>query len=348
MSSNVYFIPCGPQAHDADLSTIALKLLQTIQEREHVELESYVPLKVHFGESMNRTYLKPETYAGIIGYLQGLGIRTAYIESSVLYGGRRFIKEKHLKLAEEHGFTQLPVIIADGEDGNETEEVPIHQKHIAYAGLAKELAACSQVLVLSHFKGHSLAGFGGAIKQLSMGFASRRGKLAMHVGIKPRIRNSKCKRCKMCMNRCNAGAITIGDKCSIDHEKCVGCGACYSICPQHAISLFSFGNLKNVIFGRRAFRERLVEYAYASHTGRKNIYISFAVNVTRGCDCEPRPMMRCTDDIGVFASLDPVAIDQACWDAVAKAGKKFKGIEQLAYAEKIGFGSRTYELVQLD
>jgi uncharacterized Fe-S center protein len=78
------------------------------------------------------------------------------------------------------------------------------------------------------------------------------------------------------------------------------------------------------------------------------MYITFAVNVTRGCDCEPRPMTTCIRDIGVFASFDPVAIDTACWDAAAKAGKKFRGAEQLAYAEKIGLGSRKYNLVTLD
>ena len=78
------------------------------------------------------------------------------------------------------------------------------------------------------------------------------------------------------------------------------------------------------------------------------MYITFAVNITRGCDCEPRPMTTCVHDIGVFASFDPVSIDAACWDAAAKAGKKFRGAEQLAYAEKIGLGTRKYNLITLD
>jgi len=202
--------------------------------------------------------------------------------------------------------------------------------------------------VLSHFKGHGLAGFGGAIKQLSMGFAAKGGKMAMHLNVKPTIRAWKCKRCKLCMTRCNEGAITIGEHPVIDHDKCIGCGACFSICPHHAVSILSFAGLKHALFGGRLFREKLVEYAYASHHGKHHMYITFAVNVTRGCDCEPRPMTTCVHDLGVFASFDPVAIDTACWDAVAKEGKKFKGAEQLAYAEKIGLGSRKYNLITLD
>ena len=102
-----------------------------------------------------------------------------------------------------------------------------------------------------------------------------------------------------------------------------------------------------MLFGNRYFREKLAEYAFASHVGKKNIYLTFAVDVAPGCDCEPRPMRAAVKDVGIFASLDPVAVDAACYDAVAKAGKKFKGAEQLDYAEKIGLGSRDYELIEL-
>lgn len=330
-----------------DPSAIARQLLEHLVETEHIPLASKIPLKVHFGEAGNRTYLHAETYAGILDFLRERKIESAYMETSVLYGGERFTRAKHLKLALRHGFDQLPVEIADGENGEESVSVPIEGKYFKTASVAKALAESEQVIVLSHFKGHALAGFGGAIKQLSMGFASKGGKMAMHSGVKPHIRNWKCKRCKLCLKRCNAQAITIGEKSWIDPSKCIGCGACFSICPHKAVAGSVFAILWNAVFQRNSFREKLVEYAYAAHKGKRHIYLSFVMNVTGGCDCEPRPMWKCVDDIGVFASTDPVSIDAACYDAVSKAGKKFKGREQLEYAEQMGLGSTDYQLIEL-
>ena len=346
--SKVYFKPVSPEAESGEIRTAAAALLAHFLETENITLEKKIPLKVHFGEKGNRTFLPPETYDGIIDLLQQRGTECFFAETSVLYGGERFNRERHLKLAEKHGFTRIPAVIADGAHGEEACDVPVNLHHFKYCSLAKLLAESPQTLVLAHFKGHMLAGFGGAIKQLSMGFASKGGKMAMHLGVKPRIRNFMCKRCKLCQTRCQRQAITICERKSfIDPEKCIGCGACFSICPHHAVSIFSFGGFWNALFRGKFFREKLVEYAYASHHGKRNIYMNFAISVTAGCDCEPRPMRRCVENIGIFISDDPVAIDAACWDAVAAKGKKFKGAEQLAYAEKIGLGSRKYELIRI-
>lgn len=168
------------------------------------------------------------------------------------------------------------------------------------------------------------------------------------MGVKPRIRKLFCKNCGLCAKRCNENAIVPGKRSFvIDQEKCIGCGACYSICPHHAVSILSLAGLWNALTGGRVFREKLVEYAAAAHSGKKNIYINFVINVTGGCDCEPHPMRKCIEDVGVFASLDPVAADAACYSAVAERGKKFRGREQLSYAEKIGVGSCGYELIKL-
>ncbi len=347
MASNVYFIPCS-KTHDVqENSRNAAALFEKLLQEESVSLEKELPVKVHFGEMGNTTYLPEGTYGGILDALDRRGVKATYMETCVLYGGPRRAKESHIRIAKKHGFNRLPIVIADGERGEDVTEVPVHLKYFEQAHLSKALASAPQVLVLSHFKGHTLAGFGGALKQLSMGFAAKGGKLAMHTGIKPRIWSWKCKRCKQCMTRCQAGAITIGETCKIDHEKCLGCGACYSICPHHAITILSLKGLKRFLFGKTMFRERLMEYAYASHHGKRHIYVSFALNVTGACDCEPHPMLKCTDDIGIFASTDPVALDMACWDAVAAKGRKFKGVEQLAYAEKIGVGTRSYQIVNV-
>ena len=344
--ATVYVHPLSAPADPAELSAAGRKILETLVEHEHIELAEELPLKLHFGERGNSTFLKPGTYDGIIDFLEERKIKSFFAETSVLYGGERFSREKHTALALSHGFTRLPVVIADGARGEEAVEIPVKLRHFETVSIAAGLAKYDQILVLSHFKGHGLAGFGGALKQLSMGFASKGGKMAMHLGVKPRIMGFLCKKCGACQRRCNENAITKNEKGKfhIDHAKCIGCGACFSICPSHAVSIFSIAGFWNALFKGKFFREKLVEYACGSARGKKHIYINFAVNVTRGCDCEPRPMTRCVPDIGIFASTDPVAVDQACYDAVAARGKKFRGAEQLLYAVKCGLGENVYTL----
>lgn len=345
--SKVYFKKLSEKASPEEIRKAAGELFAFVLEKEAVVLEKELPLKVHFGEKGNRTFIPAVCYDDIIDHLEQKGIKAFFAETSVLYGGERFKKENHIRLAQKHGFTRLETVIADGEHGEDSCDVAVDKHHFKYCSVAKILAEAPQTLVLSHFKGHALAGFGGAVKQLSMGFAAKGGKMAMHLSVKPKIWNFLCKKCNLCVSRCQHGAITIGKKSLIDHDKCIGCGACFSICPSKAVSIYSWSALKNALFQKRSFREKLIEYAYAAHNGKRNIYMNFACSITAGCDCEPRPMLRCTKDIGIFLSLDPVAVDQACLDAAASLGKKFKGTEQLLYGEKIGLGSTKYELIVL-
>lgn len=345
--SHVYFTPFAGKASPTEVSAISRQLLQTVIAEEKITLAPEIPLKVHFGEKNNISFLGPENYDGIINWLTAANIKTSFIETSVMYGGQRHSKELHLKTAQEHGFTRIPVIIADGEHGENFAEVAIDKKHFATCKLGQEFLRYDQFIVLSHFKGHMLAGFGGAIKQLAMGFAAKGGKLAQHMGVKPKLKNGKCKKCHLCETRCAVHAITIGDKSQIDYAKCVGCGACVSICPHQAITIFYLKSILRIIGIGNPFHEKLAEYAYAAHHGRRNIYLNFIINVTPGCDCEPRKMKPLIADIGILAATDPVAIDQASCDLVKQHGKKFKGGRTLAYAEEIGLGCRQYELVEV-
>ncbi len=345
--SNVYYKKVDSNTTVEEIQGITRRLLREIVERENIELGLKVPLKVHFGEKGNTTFLKSENYEGIIGFLEERDIETCYMETSVMYGGQRYKKDLHLKTAEEHGFNQLPIIIADGDQGEAFVEIPIDMNHFETCKIGKAFLDYDQLIVISHFKGHMMAGFGGAIKQLAMGCASKGGKLAMHMGIKPRIVNRKCKKCNLCKTRCNEDAITIGEKSFIDHEKCVGCGACVAICPEKAISIISLKGIYNGLLQGKKFREKLAEYAYAAQLGKKNIYFNLAMNVTKGCDCEPKKMDPIMEDFGIFVSTDPVAIDKVCLDMAEEKGKAFKGGEQLLYAEKIGLGSTTYRLIQI-
>ena len=346
--SNVYITKFKGETSAKEVAEISKQLLTKIVESENIKLNEEIPLKVHFGEKGNISFLKAENYDGVVDFLEDKKIKTSFIETSVMYGGQRHNRTLHLKTAEEHGFTRIPIIIADGEQGEAFYEVEINKKHFDKCKLGQEFEKYEQIIVLAHFKGHFLAGFGGALKQLAMGYAAKGGKLAQHMGIKPQIKSGKCKKCHLCEKRCNVNAITIGEKSFIDHSKCVGCGACVSICPHKAINIFSFKAIINAISSMgNSFHEKVAEYAYAAQKGKKNIYINFIMNVTDGCDCEPRKMKSLIPDIGIAVSTDPVAIDQACHDLVKEKGKKFGGNRTLEYAQELGMGSRKYELIEV-
>ncbi|MBN2585928.1 MAG: DUF362 domain-containing protein [Candidatus Fermentibacteraceae bacterium] len=344
--STVYLWKATPEADVEMVQRATRTMLDRLVQESGIELEGTVPLKVHFGEVGNVTFIRPENYDGIIDYLECNGIRSCFMETSALYGGQRYKRELHEKTAIEHGFTRLPLVMADGDRGESFVEIMIDGRHFKSCKIGRAVREHRQMLIVSHFKGHILSGFGGAIKQLSMGCASKGGKLAMHMGVKPRIRNRKCRRCHLCEPRCGENAITIGEKSFIDHERCVGCGACVAICPHRAISIFSLRGAMNA-FGLKAFREKLVEYACASQKDLQRIYVNFAMNITRGCDCEPRRMKPLLPDVGVFASTDPVAIDRACFDMIRDRGTKFRGADTFAYAESMGLGSSEYSISEV-
>jgi uncharacterized Fe-S center protein len=342
--SKVYFKAIDSYSKTEEISSAAEELLNVIVEKEGIDLHKYIPLKVHLGEKGNITFIEPKNFDGIINYLESKNIDTAFIETNVLYKGQRNTVENHTRVAKEHGFTRIPVVIADGEAGENFESVEIKKKHFDYCKIASALAKEDQIIVLSHFKGHMLAGFGGAIKQLGMGFASKGGKLAQHANSIPKISSRKCQGCKACSLKCPENAIIVDKKARIDKSKCVGCASCMASCKFNAISNSWFASLT------KSFNERLAEYAYAATNGKQIIYISFAFNITKNCDCEGHAMKPVAKDLGVFASLDPVAIDQACLDVLDKnEGRTVfrRGRYTLEYAAGIGLGSRKYELVNI-
>lgn len=341
----VFFKSIDSYMDTENISKTAAYLLDRIIKEEQISLEKYVPLKVHFGEKGNKTFIEPKNYNGIIEYLKTHNVKSSFIETNVLYEGERITKTKHMNLAKDHGFTQLPIVIADGEYGEDYELVEINKKVFKMCKIGKEIAKQKQLIVLSHFKGHVLAGFGGAIKQLAMGCASRGGKLDQHVNSIPKVNPFKCKSCNVCVKNCPENAILLSSKAKIVKNKCIGCASCMAICPHKAISTNWLGALSG------SFSERLAEYAFAAQKDKNNIYITFAFNITRGCDCEGHKMNPIVSDLGIFASTDPIAIDKACLDALdkRKGGKVFsRGIRTLEYGEKIGLGSLNYKLVEIN
>ncbi len=344
--ATVYFKAIDSYSKTKEISAAGRFLLERLVEKEKVELSKKIPLKVHFGEKGNITYLSADNYDGIIDYLDENEISTFYTDTNVLYSGQRMTRDKHIKLAKDHGFTRVPVVIADGDHGNDFDEVTIDEKHFKRCKVGKLIGDHDQLLIIAHFKGHMLSGFGGAIKQLGMGCAARGGKLTMHHSSKPKIVRRKCNNCGTCAKQCPVDAIYVKGKAHrIDLDKCVGCASCIAVCPVKAAKVrWTSINLF------KTFGERLAEYALAAQKDKRNIYMTFVFNITRGCDCMGRKMKIILPDLGVFASTDPVAIDQACLDLIDKrAGKKkFGGRHLLEYAEKIGLGTRKYKLVKVD
>ncbi|CAH2213567.1 DUF362 domain-containing protein [Tepidibacter aestuarii] len=339
--SKVYFIK-NSEADYNQLGKDALELLKRIVSETGHRFEKEVPIKVHFGEKGNKTFIPAKCYDGIINYLKENGVSPSYIETNVLYRGSRTTTKDHIETAKFHGFTQLPIIIADGEIGKEYDEVEINKTFFNKCKIGKKYGKYKQFIVTSHFKGHVAAGFGGAIKQLAMGFAARGGKLEQHTDISPIIEAEKCISCGVCVDKCDFGAIHIADTAEIDDSKCTGCAGCIAICPKSAISNSWSGS---------HFYEKLSEYAYGASKDKDIIYITFVHNITKECDCAGIPMKPIVDNIGIVAGKDPVALDTACLDLVQKSsGEKLfeKGKSSLIHAEKIGLGTMEYESIEIN
>lgn len=323
-----------------DISKLAEKVFSKLIKDENITLPKSMPLKVHFGEKGNKTFIPASSYKGIIEYLKNRNIETKYIETNVLYKGERTTKKSHVLLAKEHGLKNLEIEIADGDIGEEFDEIEISKQYFQKVRIGKAFSNYDGFVVLAHFKGHSLAGFGGAIKQLAMGFASRSGKMQQHASTSPYVKASKCVLCKKCIKTCDVNAIYMEDSAIIDSDKCIGCAGCIAVCP--------YGAIYNDWQGA-SFHEKLAEYAYGAQLGKKNIYINFMYNITDLCDCVGSELEIVAKDYGILASTDPVAIDLACLDILNKDYKDLfsSGRKVFEHAKKINFGSSKYKLIQI-
>jgi uncharacterized Fe-S center protein len=338
--SKVYFIK-NLESDYNQLGKDALKLLKKVVLETGHQFGKEVPIKVHFGEEGNKTFIPAKCYDETINYLKENGVSPAYIETNVLYRGSRTTTEIHIETAKSHGFTQIPIIIADGDIGTDYDEIEIDKEFIKKCKIGKEYGKFEQFIVMSHFKGHVEAGFGGALKQLAMGFAARGGKLEQHSGISPVVNGEKCIACGICVDKCNFGAIKKTDIAVIDESKCIGCAGCIAVCPKGAI--------ENTWEGSH-FLEKLSEYAYGASKDKDIIYITFVHNITKDCDCMGKHMKPIAGNIGILAGKDPVALDTACLDLVQQSsGQKLfeKGRISLQHAEKIGLGTMGYQLIEL-
>lgn len=327
-----------------------------------------VAIKVHFGERGNTTYIRPQFIRRVVDRILSRGAKPFLTDANTLYVGSRANAADHLKTAVENGFAysavNAPLIIADGLNGKDYVNVKIGLKHFQSVKVASAAYHADSMIVVSHFKGHEISGFGGTIKNVGMGLGSRSGKQQMHSDIRPKVNQEKCVGCAKCTHWCPADAVSLQNKkAAINEKTCIGCGECTVTCPEHAIGI-------NWCTDPDAFQEKMVEYlaGVIKNKHGKVGYISFVMNVTPDCDCCGWSDAPIVGDVGILASTDPVALDMACVDLVNKqrpllnsrldgyvdVEDKFGGVHpmvdwsaQLRYAEEIGLGSREYNLIKI-
>lgn len=301
-----------------------------------------VGLKVHFGEAGNTYYVRPQFYRKLQEETNG-----SFVETNVIYPGPRQQTESHIRVAREHGFDYAPIDILD-KDGETA--IPARLTHFNEVWVGKEFRDYDTYIVCSHFKGHAMAGFGGAIKNIAMGMGSRLGKTSMHRSQYPCIDTEKCISCGLCVQNCPVNAISLNPL-RVDPVKCIGCGKCIAECPVKALTNQRENSEKGL------FLEKLADYAKGITDNTNMVYISFVNNVSPDCDCSSHPAEPFIHDIGILASTDPVAIDKACLDLVNQAAgsedafrevNSISGNHQLEYGEKIGLGTMKYRLIDLD
>ena len=317
-----------------------------------VKKDEFVGLKIHFGEKGNKSHIHPDLLSPLARFFRKRGARAFLFDTNTLYRGERTNSVDHIRIANKHGFSKLdmPVIIGDGLRGNDYYHVKYNQKNFKDFYLAQILKDIDFMLVFSHFTGHMLTGFGAAIKNIGMGCASRRGKLAQHCVLSPNIKEEQCIKCGMCAKVCPADAISEGkDAFFIDSKKCIGCAQCISVCPVGAVKI-SWSESYNEM------AEKMVEYAYAATQNRKCAYVNFCTYITKECDCMNKEKNGFVEDLGVLFSWDPVSIDKASIDLLLQREKhdvlkdahpNINYLNHLEYANKIGLGELEYKLTEI-
>jgi uncharacterized Fe-S center protein len=325
-------------------------------------------VKIHFGEPGNLAYLRPNYAALIVKRIKENGGMPFLTDANTLYKGRRSNAVDHLQSAMENGFNPMAVgcnvIIADGLKGTEYKEIAINQKHCKTAKIGAAVANADVIISMNHFKGHEMAGFGGALKNIGMGCGSIGGKLEMHSDSKPFIYAENCTGCGVCEENCAHNAISLNadNIADINYEKCVGCGQCIAVCQYDAAQ---------PQFNSVSAQEKMMEYALAVLKDKPAFHINFIMDVSPNCDCWHYNDVAIVPNIGIAASFDPVALDKACADMVNKAainvnsiignhaskpepGDRFHLVFPkidwrvgMDYAEKLGLGSQEYQLEKL-
>lgn len=333
----------------------------------------FVAIKMHFGELGNLSYLRPNYAKAVADVVKECGGKPFLTDCNTLYPGSRKNALEHLDCANINGFntitTGCQIIIGDGLRGTDDITVPVRNgEYCKEAYIGRAVMEADIFISLTHFKGHESTGFGGAIKNIGMGCGSRAGKMQQHNSGKPIVHDDLCRGCRRCAKECGSDAITYENgKAVINQDICKGCGRCIGACAFDAIENQNWN--ANEILGRK-----MAEYSQAVCDGRPTFHISLVRDISPNCDCHGENDAPILPDVGIFASFDPVALDQACVDACLHAtpmpnsqlsdnladphwhhhhdnfldsNPNVRWKETLEHAEKIGLGTREYELIQM-
>ena len=333
----------------------------------------FVAIKIHFGELGNLSYLRPNYAKAVADVVKECGGKPFLTDCNTLYPGSRKNALEHLDCANINGFntitTVCQIIIGDGLRGTDDITVPVRNgEYCKEAYIGRAVMDADIFISLTHFKGHESTGFGGAIKNIGMGCGSRAGKMHQHNSGKPIVHDDLCRGCHRCAKECGSDAITYENgKAVINQDICKGCGRCIGACAFDAIENQNWN--ANEILGRK-----MAEYSQAVCDGRPTFHISLVRDISPNCDCHGENDAPILPDVGIFASFDPVALDQACVDACLHAtpmpnsqlsdnladphwhhhhdnfldsNPNVRWKETLEHAEKIGLGTREYELIQM-
>jgi uncharacterized Fe-S center protein len=367
--SEVYFTGLRAEQEKDNVSNKLGRLFRRSKMGQVIHGGDLVGIKAHFGELGNSAFLRPQYLAKIVDLVEKEGGKPFLTDCNTLYVGCRSNAVDHLRTAVLHGYTypvvNAPVVIADGLKGKDQVEISVNLKRCRTVKIGAAAMQADSILCVSHFKGHMMTGFGGALKNLGMGFGSRSGKLDMHNEIRPKVNRTKCRGCGYCISKCPSQAISIVEcKAQVDDAKCIGCGECCISCLHQAMETKDWG------MDLSAIQEKVVEYCYGIMKDRKEKFgfVTFIVDVVPLCDCAPWNDVSIVPDIGILMSKDIVAIDQAAADlvnsqtgmagtalkgALAPGEDKFKCLHdldwnlQLEYAESLGLGQRAYKLVKV-
>jgi len=377
MTGSVFFSDLKVESGKTLLDKLDI-LLDRADLKGKIREKDLVAIKLHFGEKGNTAYVRPIFLRRVVDRVKQYKGKPFLTDTNTLYTGARSEAVSHLNTAVENGFAEsvvnAPVLIADGLRGNSAVKVRIDKPIFKTVSIAREIYMTDSLIIVTHFKGHELSGFGGALKNLGMGCASREGKLSQHSTISPQVDGKTCKGCETCLSWCAQEAISMlslklgveakRGKALIDPKKCIGCGECILSCPSGAIQIQWNESIP-------IFQKKMAEHAYGAVQNKKGkvLYLNFLTQISPACDCYGYSDAPIVNDIGILSSEDPVAIDQASVDLVNgetgnRASKlqknwnpgedKFRAVYpevdwniQLAYAEEIGMGTRKYELIKI-
>jgi hypothetical protein len=368
MSARVYFAPMRSKMKKSMVDRAGV-LLERAGLSAAIAQDDLVAIKLHFGERGNTGFVHPVYLREVVQRVREAGGKPFLTDANTLYRGQRANAVDHLACAIHNGFSfatvGAPLIIADGLDGRDAVDVPVAGRHFESVRLGAAAVHADAMVVVTHVKGHEATGFGGALKNVGMGLGCRSAKQRMHADFRPEVTAATCTACARCVKWCPVGAIAINPDrvAEIDYAVCYGCGECVAACPYGAIAT-QWKTDANML------QEKIVEHVAGALAGKegKVVYLSFVTAVSPDCDCWHFSDAPIVPDLGVLASADIVAIEQAAYDMVtaaaglagsrgegmAEGADKFTaitgvdGTRAIAYAEEMGLGTREYELVTVE